>query len=115
MQKIGFIGLGRMGKGMASNLQKKGFQLVVLDVNPAPVAELLALGASAADSVAQLAQQCSIVITMLPTALEVELGNRPAASRCTGQGTDTGGRSSGSIGGARRPGRVPFHGGRKRR
>jgi 4-hydroxybutyrate dehydrogenase / sulfolactaldehyde 3-reductase len=72
MQKIGFIGLGRMGKGMASNLQKKGFQLVVLDVNPAPVAELLALGASAADSVAQLAQQCSIVITMLPTALEVE-------------------------------------------
>jgi 4-hydroxybutyrate dehydrogenase/sulfolactaldehyde 3-reductase len=61
-----------MGKGMASNLQKKGFQLVVLDVNPAPVAELLALGASAADSVAQLAQQCSIVITMLPTALEVE-------------------------------------------
>jgi 4-hydroxybutyrate dehydrogenase/sulfolactaldehyde 3-reductase len=72
MHKIGFIGLGRMGKGMASNLQKKGFQLVVLDINPAPVAELLALGASAADSVAQLAQQCSIVITMLPTALEVE-------------------------------------------
>ncbi|MEY4157071.1 MAG: binding domain of 6-phosphogluconate dehydrogenase, partial [Pseudomonadota bacterium] len=37
MSKIGFIGLGRMGKGMASNLQKKGFQLLVLDVNPAPV------------------------------------------------------------------------------
>jgi len=72
MSSIGFIGLGRMGKGMASNLQKKGFQLTVLDVNPQPVAELLALGATAAQSVAQMAKQCAIVITMLPTATEVE-------------------------------------------
>ena len=67
MGKIGFIGLGRMGKGMASNLQKKGFQLVVLDVNPAPVQELVALGATAGQSVAAIARDCSIVITMLPT------------------------------------------------
>ena len=72
MSNIGFIGLGRMGKGMASNLQKKGFQLTVLDVNPQPVAELVALGATAAQSVAQMAKQCAIVITMLPTATEVE-------------------------------------------
>ena len=72
MSKIGFIGLGRMGKGMASNLQKKGFQLTVLDVNPKPVAELVALGATAAQSVAHMAKQCTIVITMLPTATEVE-------------------------------------------
>ena len=72
MSSIGFIGLGRMGKGMASNLQKKGFQLTVLDVNPKPVAELVALGATAAQSVAHMAKQCTIVITMLPTATEVE-------------------------------------------
>ena len=72
MSKIGFIGLGRMGKGMASNLQKKGFQLLVLDVNPAPVHELVALGATAAQSVAQIARECGIIITMLPTAVEVE-------------------------------------------
>jgi 4-hydroxybutyrate dehydrogenase/sulfolactaldehyde 3-reductase len=72
MSKIGFIGLGRMGKGMASNLQKKGFPLMVLDVNPAPVNELVALGATAGQSVAQIARECDIVITMLPTAVEVE-------------------------------------------
>ena len=72
MSKIGFIGLGRMGKGMAANLVKKGFQLVVLDVNPAPVNELVALGAAAGQSVAQIARDCGIVITMLPTAVEVE-------------------------------------------
>ena len=56
MSKIGFIGLGRMGKGMASNLQRKGFGLMVLDINPAPVAELVALGAQAAADVKQIAQ-----------------------------------------------------------
>lgn len=37
MTMIGFIGLGRMGRPMASNLCRKGFRLVVHDVNPAPV------------------------------------------------------------------------------
>lgn len=72
MSKIGFIGLGRMGKGMASNLQRKGFGLMVLDINPAPVVELVALGAQAAADVKQIARECGIVITMLPTAVEVE-------------------------------------------
>ena len=69
--KIGFIGLGRMGKSMAANLQKKGFALQVTDLNPAAAAELVALGAEAA-SVTDIARNCSIVITMLPSSVEVE-------------------------------------------
>lgn len=72
MSTIGFIGLGRMGKGMASNLQKKGFELMVLDLNRAAVDALVALGAHAAGSVAELARRCDVVITMLPTSVEVE-------------------------------------------
>ncbi|NYT79650.1 NAD-binding protein [Alcaligenaceae bacterium] len=72
MEKIGFIGLGRMGLGMASNLQKKGFSLLVLDLNQKAVDVLVSLGATAAQSVADVAQQCKIVITMLPTSVEVE-------------------------------------------
>ncbi|CAN7770614.1 NAD(P)-binding domain-containing protein [Pseudorhodoferax sp. LjRoot39] len=72
MEKIGFIGLGRMGKSMAANLRKKGFALVVLDINAQAVKELGALGASAGQDVAQIARDCSIVITMLPSSVEVE-------------------------------------------
>ena len=69
---IGFIGLGRMGRGMAANLQRKGFALTVLDINPEPVGHLAGLGAKRAGSVAELARECEIVITMLPTSVEVE-------------------------------------------
>jgi len=55
MEKIGFIGLGRMGKPMAANLRKRGFELVVMDLNRAAVAELVELGARAGESVAQIA------------------------------------------------------------
>lgn len=72
MDKIGFIGLGRMGKPMASNLQKKGHQLVVHDLNETAVSELAGLGAAKASSVAEMAKECSIVITMLPSSVEVE-------------------------------------------
>jgi 4-hydroxybutyrate dehydrogenase/sulfolactaldehyde 3-reductase len=72
MEKIGFIGLGRMGRAMAANLRHKGFDLVVLDIDPRPVQALVALGAQAGESVAQIARDCGIVITMLPTAVEVE-------------------------------------------
>ena len=70
-ETIGFIGLGRMGKSMAANLQKKGFQLQVNDLNQAAVNELVALGAQAAP-VEQIARNCSIVVTMLPSSVEVE-------------------------------------------
>jgi 4-hydroxybutyrate dehydrogenase/sulfolactaldehyde 3-reductase len=72
METIGFIGLGRMGKSMAANLRKKGFDLVVYDVAAAPVGALQALGAAAAGSVAELARRCSVVATMLPASPEVE-------------------------------------------
>jgi 4-hydroxybutyrate dehydrogenase / sulfolactaldehyde 3-reductase len=72
MEMIGFIGLGRMGKPMASNMLKKGFKLMVMDVNPAPVSELVSLGAQAGESVAAIARQCGVVITMLPSSVEVE-------------------------------------------
>ena len=47
--KIGFIGLGRMGKPMAANLVKKGFALVVHDLNQTAVKDLVAMGAQSAD------------------------------------------------------------------
>ena len=63
---IGFIGLGAMGRGMAANCQKKGFSLVVQDINPEPVEYLVSLGAKAAGSVGEVAQQCSVIVTCLP-------------------------------------------------
>ncbi|CAG9165988.1 NAD(P)-dependent oxidoreductase [Cupriavidus pinatubonensis] len=72
MSKIGFIGLGRMGKPMAANLCQKGFELVVMDLNPDAVQDLQRLGASAGSTVAQIARDCAIVVTMLPSSIEVE-------------------------------------------
>lgn len=71
MERVGFIGLGRMGRPMASNLQRKGFPLHVLDINPEPVAELAALGANAAQNLADLVANSDIIVTMLPTSAEV--------------------------------------------
>ena len=72
MDRVGFIGLGKMGRPMASNLVRKGFPLVVFDVNPAPMRELEALGARAAASCAAVAAASDIVITMLPNSADVE-------------------------------------------
>lgn len=71
-ERIGFIGLGAMGKGMASNLQNKGFQLNVFDISPAPVGVLVQLGATEAASIAELTAASDIVVTMLPGSPEVE-------------------------------------------
>lgn len=67
---IGFIGLGRMGRGMASNLQTKGFSLMVHDVAEAPVTALETLGARHGTP-AEIAAVSDIVVTMLPTGKEV--------------------------------------------
>src|SRR5579862_6359168 len=72
METIGFIGLGRMGRPMASNLVKKGFTLVVYDVNPKASAALESLGARVANGAAGVAQASDVVITMLPSSVEVE-------------------------------------------
>jgi len=71
MEAIGFIGLGIMGRPMAHNLRKAGYPLVVCDLNPAPVAELVAAGASEAPTPAAVAQRSDVIITMLPNSPEV--------------------------------------------
>jgi 4-hydroxybutyrate dehydrogenase/sulfolactaldehyde 3-reductase len=71
MDKIGFIGLGRMGRPMASNLRKKGFDLVVYDVNEAGVTALTDLGATRGTSIADVAAQADVIITMLPNSVIV--------------------------------------------
>jgi 2-hydroxy-3-oxopropionate reductase len=72
MSQIGFIGLGIMGKPMAKNLLKAGHALVVFDVVPGPVAELVEAGAVRGDSCADTAARTDVIITMLPDGPEVE-------------------------------------------
>jgi len=72
MSKVGFIGLGRMGRPMASNMQRKGFSLVVHDIAATAVDALTALGASAASNAAQVAGACDGIFTMLPATADVE-------------------------------------------
>ena len=69
---IGFIGLGIMGKPMSKNLLKAGYSLVVHDINPAPVEELVAAGAGRGESSTDVAARSEIVITMLPDGPDVE-------------------------------------------
>lgn len=70
--RIGFIGLGIMGKPMCKNLLKAGHKLVVYDLTPASVEELVAAGAGKGASASAVAARTEIVITMLPDGPEVE-------------------------------------------
>jgi 4-hydroxybutyrate dehydrogenase/sulfolactaldehyde 3-reductase len=72
MDRIGFIGLGRMGRPMAANLLKKGFGLLAHDLNPEPVRFLAGQGAKPAGSVAEVVGGSDVVVTMLPSSAEVE-------------------------------------------
>jgi len=72
MKKIGFIGLGIMGKPMAMNLLKAGYALTVYDIVPERIKELVAAGAKAAASSKDVAKQSEIVITMLPNSPHVK-------------------------------------------
>ncbi len=72
MERIGFIGLGIMGKPMAANLLAAGFPLTVHNRSRAPMEELAARGAATADSPAALAATSDVVITMLPDSPDVE-------------------------------------------
>ena len=71
-ERIGFIGLGVMGKPMARNLLARGFDLVVHSRSRGPVNEIVAAGARAAESPADVARQTAIVITMVPDSPDVE-------------------------------------------
>ncbi|WP_392566944.1 2-hydroxy-3-oxopropionate reductase [Utexia brackfieldae] len=70
--KIGFIGLGIMGKPMSRNLLKAGYALVVYDRNHAAVDEIVAAGAQAAHNIKTIAQSCQVIITMLPNSPHVK-------------------------------------------
>jgi 2-hydroxy-3-oxopropionate reductase len=71
-ETIGFIGLGVMGKPMAGHLLKAGYRLIVHNRSRAAVDELVAAGATAADSPAEVARAVTVVITMLPDTPDVE-------------------------------------------
>ena len=73
MLKVGYIGLGLMGKSMARNILKAGFPLVVHNRSRAAVDELVAEGATSASSPAEVARQVDAVFTNLPDSPDVEL------------------------------------------
>ena len=70
--KIGFIGLGIMGKPMAKNLLKAGYNLVVYDINTEAVQEVVVAGATIGTSAKDVAAQCEIILTMLPNSPHVK-------------------------------------------
>ncbi len=72
--KVGFIGLGIMGKPMSKNLLKAGYSLVVADRNPEAIADVIAAGAETASTAKAIAEQCDVIITMLPKLPSCERG-----------------------------------------
>ncbi len=69
--KVGFIGLGIMGKPMAKNLLKAGYSLVVNTHNKETMEEFALLGAEKATNAAAVASKCDVIITMLPNSPQV--------------------------------------------
>jgi len=70
--KIGFVGLGIMGKPMSKNLLKAGYELVVYDLNQDAVKDVVAAGAAMGENTKALAAQSDIIITMLPNSPHVK-------------------------------------------
>ena len=71
-ETIAFIGLGAMGGGMAGNLLKAGYALLVSDRDPAKVGALVARGARPAATVAEAARQATVTVTMVETTAQTE-------------------------------------------
>ncbi len=72
MEKIGFIGLGIMGKPMSRNLLKAGYELTVYNTSEAAVREIAACGAKPAANASEVAQNSDVVITMVPNSPQVK-------------------------------------------
>ncbi len=70
--KLGFIGLGIMGKPMSKNLLKAGYELTVFDMNTAAVEEVVAAGAKKAASSKEVAENSDVIITMVPNSPQVK-------------------------------------------
>jgi 3-hydroxyisobutyrate dehydrogenase len=72
IKTVGFIGIGNMGRPMAANLVKGGYQVVVYDLDARRAQEVAeGIGATAAVCLADIGKQADAVITMLPTGKEV--------------------------------------------
>jgi 3-hydroxyisobutyrate dehydrogenase-like beta-hydroxyacid dehydrogenase len=69
--KIGFVGLGAMGRGLAGNLLRKGFDVTVWDLAPVAIDAMVAQGAKRAASVAELARNTDVICSMVPDAPDV--------------------------------------------
>jgi 2-hydroxy-3-oxopropionate reductase len=72
MKKIGFIGVGIMGKPMCKNLIDSGYKLVVYDINEEALNEVVEYGAKKGDSPKSVAKNSDIIITMLPNSPHVK-------------------------------------------
>jgi len=70
--RVGFIGLGQMGKWMAINIAKAGFPLTVFDIRPGPIKELVENGASRGENPADVARKSNFVMMSLPDTQVVE-------------------------------------------
>ena len=71
-RRLGFIGLGVMGKPMCLNLIRAGNSLMVFDINSEPIEELVQAGAKAGDSPSAIGSECDVIFTMLPDSPHVE-------------------------------------------
>ena len=72
MYKIGFIGIGIMGKPMAKNLLDAGYSLVAYDINKDALEEMVTYGAEKGSSCQEVASLCDVIITMLPNSPHVK-------------------------------------------
>ena len=69
--KVGFIGLGIMGKPMCKNLMKAGYEMVVTTHNKETLKEMEALGAKTVTCGREVAEEADVIITMLPNSPQV--------------------------------------------
>jgi 4-hydroxybutyrate dehydrogenase/sulfolactaldehyde 3-reductase len=72
MERVGYVGLGAIGRPMAANIVKKGFPLTVFDVNPAAGDPLVALGARKAGTLAGVIESSDVVFMTVPNSPDVE-------------------------------------------
>jgi len=70
--KIGLVGVGTMGRGMVKNLLEAGFGVMIYARSPEKVQDVVQAGATLADSIKAVAENCDIIITMVPNTPEVE-------------------------------------------
>ncbi|HEX7929145.1 MAG TPA: NAD(P)-dependent oxidoreductase [bacterium] len=71
--QVGFVGLGIMGSAMSNNLLKADFPLVGFDIDPARMAAFTGNGGKAAANAADVAKQCDLIITSLPSVAALEV------------------------------------------